>query len=348
MEKKTRKYLLLRMISTLIGVSIVIANLWLWHVDPDEVLDFYRDDPVEFSWAVVYGFQTFLFAYIAFMFADSIGRFWWHRWKYTDASDVSSERLILNINGGRKVSGVIHHNKDGTTKKCGFIIVSYGLNDNQQRAHHIARALAVAGFTVFTWDYRGKGKNKGRITDFTGHIEDLSNLIDYWHEHSDGSNSRIHLCGWSLGGMVSIIAGLDNEKIEKIFTWSTWSDLRKNVLWKTYVNPFAFLRYLFKGQLMVVSKDQNEKISPLHYFKRLSGNFESKEKFLSFTRERLFICHSKDDDIISFKNFEENAEFLEFTEDNYFIFQRGSHLMLRKEPVLIGLIHKFFKGAGGK
>ena len=43
-----------------------------------------------------------------------------------------------------------------------------------------------------------------------------------------------------------------------------------------------------------------------------------------------------------------DKNFLEFTEKNCFAFQKGSHLMLRKEPVLLGLIHRFFEEGGNK
>jgi len=227
-----------------------------------------------------------------------------------------------------------------------LVIVSYGFNDNQFRAQHITKAIAALGYRVFTWDYRGRDGSKGRITDLAGHVQDLRALIDYWSSNSLVTPGEVYLCGWSLGGMVSIIAGLADDRVKKLFVWSTWSDLRRRVLWRVYANPLAFLRYLFKGELLHVSRKVNEEVSPVHFAKRLDRENGGPGKLEALVNAKLFMCHVKNDSIIGFDNFKENARAFHLSSANQYVFKKGSHMIIRKETIVVGLLSRFFTGGG--
>ncbi len=342
MRRFALKYLVMRTLSTIAGVIIIAVNFWLWHVPPANL----TANEYYFNRALLLGIQTFLFVLLAFLIADSVSRFWWNRWRPVDANAVIARSTRITVPGGRQINGIMHEPviHKGIIKSRGFIIASYGFNDNQFRADHIAQALAAAGFSVFTWDYRGRGGTRGRITDLEGHVADLNGLIDHFSEPRTIDSRPVFLLGWSMGGMVSILAGLHNEKVDKIFTWSTWSDLRKRVLWRIYANPFALLRYLFKGELLYVSRESNEKVSPVHYFEALARNLGGKDKVVALARAKLFLCHARNDTLVGFDNFVENARWLQLPQSNHITFKKGSHLMLRKEPILVGLACRHFSG----
>ncbi|MBN2149882.1 MAG: alpha/beta fold hydrolase [Candidatus Lokiarchaeota archaeon] len=342
MRRFALKYLVLRTLSTVAGVLIIAANLVLWHVPPDDLMG----NQGYFNRALLLGFQTFLFAYFGFLIADSVSRFWWNRWRPVDANAVVSKGIIIEVAGGNRISGVMHEPAaaNGAPNSLGLVIASYGFNDNQFRANHVVQAIAAAGFSVLSWDYRGRGATRGRITDLEGHVADLKSLIEHFARPTAGDGRPIFLLGWSVGGMVSIHAGLHDEKVRKIFAWSTWSDLRRRVLWRIYANPFALLRYLFKGGLLHVSRETNEMVSPIHYFESLARDLGGKDKVAALAREKLFLCHARNDTLVGFDNFEENSRWLRLPPANYLTFKKGSHLMLRKEPVLIGLACRHFSG----
>jgi pimeloyl-ACP methyl ester carboxylesterase len=331
MRRFAVKYLVLRTLSTVAGVVILIVNLTRW---------------IEFDRSLLFGAQTFLFAYLAFLIADGMSRFWWNRWRPVEANAVVSKRVMVTTQDGLQISGIIHEpsGQKGIGKCRGLVIVSYGFNDNQFRATHIAQSLAAAGFSVLTWDYRGRGATRGRITDLEGHVADLRYLIDHFSQPGTNDGRPVFLLGWSMGGMISIQAGLHNEKVDKIFAWSTWSDLRKRVLWRIYANPFTLLRYLFKGELLYVSRETNKKVSPVHYFESLSLVLGGKDKVVALARAKLFLCHARNDTLVGFDNFVENARWLQLPQSNHITFKKGSHLMLRKEPILIGLACHHFSG----
>jgi pimeloyl-ACP methyl ester carboxylesterase len=344
MRRFALKYLILRTISTGIGVAIIIANLMLWNIPPSNIMF----HPSLFNRALLLGFQTFVISYLGFLIADSVSRFWWSRWRPVDTPSTTVEGMVITLPGGERIHGILHASsmRDNVTPSKGFIIASYGFSDNQFRAQHIAKAFAAAGYTIFTWDYRGRGERKGKITDLQGHVNDLQLLIDHFTRTRMSKDAPIFLLGWSMGGMVSIHAGLTDDRVQKIFAWSTWSDLRKRVLWRIYVNPFSFLRYLLRGELLFASKQFNQAVSPVHFFKNLARQLGAKEKVTALAHKKLFLCHARNDTLVGFDNFKENARWLQLPRDNYLVLKRGSHLMIRKEPILVGLACRHFSRGG--
>ena len=336
----TQRYLAIRLISTLIAVTIVIANLWLWNIDPGEIETI---SPSYIFRALIYGMQTFFFSYLGFLLAENVSRFYWNRWrvKKSRKNNIISEYITINTSNGQKIQGYLHSSLGGN--ETDIIILSHGINDTQQSTNYFTRAFVLAGFKVFTWTYRGIEGRKGKITDFTGHILDLKNVIGYWHKGLGNiRRSRILLCGWSLGGMVSLIAGFTDHRVQKIYAWSTWSNLKKNILWKIYINPFAFFRYFIRKQLMFITREQNKAVSPALFFEKVKRELNSHE-FNKLVGDRVFLSHTRDDKLVSYKNFLENVEALELPSKQTHLFNKGSHLMIRNEPVLLGHALSFFR-----
>jgi pimeloyl-ACP methyl ester carboxylesterase len=344
MKRFALKYFFLRTASSVAGMLIIIVNFVMWNIIPGEIP---RLPPSLFYQAVLFGFQTFLFFFLGFLIADSVSRFWWSRWRAVETS-VLVERSIM-VPGTHAIPGKLYQLAEGAKDEAPgrLVIVSYGFNDNQFRAQHIAKAIAVLGYRVFTWDYRGRDASKGKITDLRGHVEDLRALIDYWTGNSLVSSGEMYLCGWSLGGMVSIIAGLADDRVKKLFVWSTWSDLRRRVLWRVYTNPLALLRYLFKGELVYVSRKDNEAVSPVHFARRMDRETGGTGALEALVRAKLFMCHVKNDSIIGFDNFKENTKAFHLPDTNKFVFKKGSHMIIRKETIVLGLLSRFFNGGDG-
>jgi pimeloyl-ACP methyl ester carboxylesterase len=338
MRRFALKYILLRTISSVFAVVFIALNLWLWGISPAEIT---LSQPL-LPYAMLFGFQAFLFSYFGFLIADGLSRFWWNRWRPATSESVAMDSIVIHIPGWREIHGLLYHDRDLIGPGQGFIILSYGYNDNQFRARHIASGLAVAGFYVFVWDYRGREGTKGRITDLGGHLDDLTQVISFWQDHLPVPGSQIFIAGWSLGGTLSIIAGLQDPRVARVFAWSAWFDLRRNVLWRIYANPFALLRYLLKGELLTTSKRVNEIVSPRYVLQHLALDLGGMDRVQGLAAEKLFLCHARDDKLVGFENFRYNKDMLHLGNHNTYVFSKGAHFLIRSEPAVLGMIYRFF------
>ncbi len=88
----------------------------------------------------------------------------------------------------------------------------------------------------------------------------------------------------------------------------------------------------------------NKIVSPVHYFESLAQQLGGKDKVLALARAKLFLCHARNDTLVGFDNFVENSRWLQLPRENQIIFKKGSHLMIRKEPIIIGLACRHFSG----
>jgi len=357
-EIKTQKYLFGRFLATLISFIIIIINLKLGRYSAGDIPSYivlaFNPDAlsrssitelqrfIDFYYRLILDFQVFLFVFIPYLIAETVAGFYWNRWRPVETTITTAAEIQMKFSGGRVISGLIHLPTELEHDQKKLIVISYGMNDSQKRAFHFAQALVAAGFKVLTWDYRGKGKNKGRITDFKGHIEDLKSIINFLSKSDDFIDHSLYLVGWSLGGMVSLAAGIGNSHIKKIFIWSTWSDLKKNVLKPIRRNPITFLRYMAKRQLISVTDEENKQLSPMHLIKRYKSRVRSSDGPHEDLFKKVFISHAENDKIVKIKNFWENINELCLPEDNYVLFKKGSHLMIRKKPILLALVIRFF------
>lgn len=342
MTLPVHKYLIARVASTIAGTAIIVANWWLWGYWPDRMT--LLPDSLVYR-ALVFGFQVYVCTFLGFMIAESVSRFWWNRWKPARTSIVKTTAVRVAV-GDTTIPGQLHeplHLQDRGPR--GFIIASHGINDTPARAMHWILGMVAAGFAVFTWEYRGRGGRKGRVTDMAGHVQDLATVIGFCHEHlAGGARGRLHLVGWSLGGMASILAGMEDPRVGRIFAWSTWSRLG-SVLWRIYANPVSLIRYAVKGQLAFMREQDRDEVSPARHIGALKARI-GKEPFRKTVAPKLFLAHARDDRLVPVANFYENCRVAGLPARNQALFPHGSHLLLRRETEIIGLIHEFLTRDG--
>lgn len=85
----------------------------------------------------------------------------------------------------------------------------------------IAGYLASNGIAVYRYDDRGSGKSTGTeegLMSFPDLAKDVENAVDFFRDRSEFS--KIGLCGHSLGGILSVIAGAEKKDIDFIITLS--------------------------------------------------------------------------------------------------------------------------------
>ena len=105
------------------------------------------------------------------------------------------------------------------------IVLSHGYGDNQAQLVPYAEFLHRAGYSVFTYDMRNRGRSGGEAVTF-GALEylDLISAVDYLTSRADVDRARIGALGISLGGSTTLLAAANDPRIKAIVDDSGFSD----------------------------------------------------------------------------------------------------------------------------
>ena len=105
------------------------------------------------------------------------------------------------------------------------IVLSHGYGDNQAQMLPYAEFLHGAGYSVFTYDMRNRGRSGGEAVTL-GALEslDLISAVDYLTTRADVDGGRIGALGVSLGGSTTLLAAADDRRIKAIVDDSGFSD----------------------------------------------------------------------------------------------------------------------------
>jgi acylglycerol lipase len=92
------------------------------------------------------------------------------------------------------------------------VAICHGVNSHSGRYLWTGEQLAAAGFSVYAYDHRGRGKSEGPrfyIDDIAGYTEDLGTLINL--AKSREPELKVFLLGHSAGGVVGCTWTLDQQ-----------------------------------------------------------------------------------------------------------------------------------------
>jgi fermentation-respiration switch protein FrsA (DUF1100 family) len=105
------------------------------------------------------------------------------------------------------------------------IVLSHGYGDNQAQMLPYAEFLHGAGYSVFTYDMRNRGRSGGEAVTL-GALEslDLISAVDYLTTRADVDRGRIGALGLSLGGSTTLLAAANDPRIKAIVDDSGFSD----------------------------------------------------------------------------------------------------------------------------
>ncbi|MRX72389.1 prolyl oligopeptidase family serine peptidase [Bacillus lacus] len=133
-------------------------------------------------------------------------------------------RLITYMSGGLKVKGLLAEPK-GEGIYEGFLYLRGGIkNVGKVRLGRIVQ-FASEGFVVFAPFYRGNQGGEGN-EDFAGEDrQDAISAVEVLKEHDKVDNSRIHVFGFSRGGVMALLTGIYDQAICSVVTWGGVSDM---------------------------------------------------------------------------------------------------------------------------
>jgi len=92
------------------------------------------------------------------------------------------------------------------------VVICHGVNSHSGQYLWAAEQLRSAGFTVYAYDHRGRGKSEGQrfyINDIEDYTSDLGTLIQMVKSREPGL--AVFLLGHSAGGVVSCTYALDHQ-----------------------------------------------------------------------------------------------------------------------------------------
>ena len=93
-----------------------------------------------------------------------------------------------------------------------IVVICHGVNSHSGQYLWTGERLSAAGFSVYAYDHRGRGRSEGRrfyIDDIQDYTEDLGTLIQLAKSREPGL--KVFLLGHSAGGVVGTTWCLDHQ-----------------------------------------------------------------------------------------------------------------------------------------
>lgn len=113
----------------------------------------------------------------------------------------------ISLRGKLYIPGNINDSK-------GIIIFTHGLGYCDRQYSLKGEAFAENGYLFLTYNLRGHAGTKGEWT-LSGSVADLCNIIDYLiKEYNFSQNHRVCVMGHSTGALISLLAGMRDDRIK--------------------------------------------------------------------------------------------------------------------------------------
>lgn len=91
----------------------------------------------------------------------------------------------------------------------------HGLPGSPDQVHGIAWQLALAGFVVLTFDFRGFRQSEG-LFSLSGEVEDAKNAVTHLRESPLATRKWVGVYGASFGGAVAVLAASQDKRINAV------------------------------------------------------------------------------------------------------------------------------------
>ncbi len=213
-------------------------------------------------------------------------------------------------------------------------------------------SFAMAGYTVFAYDYRWSGHSRkpGQSGPFQGVIKEGPTLFE--HFVSDASTAlswvlshadlvdpkRVGIVGFSMGGLIALSPGIYTDpRVKVIVAGCAIHDLGENI--EKRIMGGSFILRLF-GWIMALRIRTRMKITKEEFITRcskISPSALSQELLLTVpaSSQRVFLAHCKDDSFVNYgMNFVKNKFLFGLPDANCLVFETGDHVFLHNELTL--------------
>ena len=132
--------------------------------------------------------------------------------------------LITYISTGLRVKGLLAEPRDPGVYEAMLYLRGGIKNVGMVRPARIGQ-FASEGFIVFAPFYRGNRGGEGN-EDFAGEDrEDAFSAYEVLKNHPGVAENRIHIFGFSRGGVMALLTGIQYEEAASVITWGGVSDM---------------------------------------------------------------------------------------------------------------------------
>jgi len=283
---------------------------------------------------------TFLIIFTPFEIYWSFRDIYLDRWKKLYLNDLSIEKLKIRVDHGFLGANLIKlRDQNNKESKNTLVIICHGFSDTMDELQYYYLPLVYQGYTILAYDARGIGESKrlGKRSQFIERLEDYRRIIDWIINNKKLSEMKIYAVGFSIGAITVLNGSFNNECIEKIIAISSISRFKQNL---HRFNPLIMISYLLKGVKIFPNTEENQVLSPYITINNIKQTI-SDELFKDLSN-RVFLIHTRNDNIIKIKNFQENVKILNSLPKNKMVFKKGGHTHKKNELSLVGASLSFF------
>lgn len=146
--------------------------------------------------------------------------FGWNLQSYPALARIA-EPLTIHSRTGVTLLGRVFPGRSGAT-----IVMSHGYGGNQDEMLPAASMLHAEGFTVVTYDERGRGGSGGQSTWGALETKDLRSVIDTVVHHPGVDPAAIGEFGFSIGADMSILEAASDPRIKVVVADGSWPTLQ--------------------------------------------------------------------------------------------------------------------------
>ncbi len=277
----------------------------------------------------------------------------------TDKLVRSEEKITMP--DGEVLQGFIYRSAtspgepDSTEKKPGpGILFLHGFGGFAQDLNFepMLSSFAMAGYTVFAYDYRWSGHSRkpGQSGPFQGVIKegpvlfehfvsDASTALSWMLSHADLVDpKRVGVVGFSMGGLIALSPGIYSDpRVKVIVAGCALHDLGENI--RKRIMGGSFILRLFGGY-MALRIRARMKISEEEFLARCSKISPSAcpqelPPGVPPSGHRVYLAQCKDDSFVNYEmNFVKNKALFGVPDANCLVFETGDHVFLHNELTL--------------
>ncbi|MHA1312710.1 MAG: alpha/beta hydrolase [Candidatus Helarchaeota archaeon] len=245
----------------------------------------------------------------------------------------------IEINAKLFFPKFVLNEQDQPRTKLPLIFLNHGwsMNIRMKVFQQWAISLAIGGpFACLIYDCRGHGNTPGKKRLNAKMFNDIPKIFDFGEKLAGIDHDRMAFFGISMGAEVALSRAYSDRRMKAVFAISSPYNAKSNFSRKpeSFSERLALFFLRLAGvKPKKISEKTNRSISPEFIFKENDPDLNS----------RVFLVHARDDDTISFKEFEKNRRALNLPDDQVLILERGSHMLLHQELLILSSALRFFK-----
>ena len=229
------------------------------------------------------------------------------------------------------------------------IICHHGLSGYGKKLFHFAGPLAMKGYVLILPDARAHGESKRElkkakmddwyINEEEGIFSDFKKIIDYACSRPDVDKKKIAIMGHSMGGVLCLTSGLQDERVKMVVAMSPFYSLNdfleskrsRKKLSEEWFNKNA-LRLIIDFKKL---EELETKISPKYYIEEIGREI---------TRKKIRLVHCKDDELALLEiGSEKIINVLDLPAEQYFLPNKGGHSLRGQETTILTRLFDWFE-----